>query len=106
MALLLHRRKLVSFIQLQWKEIGKAALTAVGAGLLSYEMVRATMVNNSRLGDVKALGLGGITWAAAVAAGLWLTKSSLPGDLRRRKLPASPNLAENQAVELTKGAEP
>jgi putative peptidoglycan lipid II flippase len=106
MALLLHRRKLVSFIQLQWKEIGKAALTALGAGLLSYEMVRATMVNNSRLGDVKALGLGGITWAAAVAAGLWLTKSSLPGDLRRRKLPASPNLAENQAVELTKGAEP
>src|ERR1019366_644180 len=34
MALLLHRRKLVSFIQLQWKEIAKAALTAVGAGLL------------------------------------------------------------------------
>ena len=85
MALLLHRRKLVSFIQLQWKEIGKAAFTAVGAGLLSYEMVRAVMVNGSRLGDVKALALGGITWAGAIAAGLWLTRSTLPGDLRRRK---------------------
>ena len=40
LALLLHRRKLVSFIQLQWREIGKAAVTAVGAGLLSYNGAR------------------------------------------------------------------
>jgi putative peptidoglycan lipid II flippase len=97
MALLLHRRKLVSLTQLHWREIGKAALTALGAGLLSYEIVRATMVNNSRVGDLKALALGGITWAAAVAAGLWLTGSSLPGDLRRRK----PRAAEGQAEDLT-----
>jgi len=102
----LHRRKLVSFIQLQWKEIGKAALTAVGAGLLSHEIVRAVMVNNSRLGDLKALALGGITWAAAVAAGLWFTKSSLPGDLRRRKSPASPDLAQRQAEDLAKDVQP
>ncbi len=85
LALLLHYRKLVSLAQLNWKEIGKSALTAVAAGLLSYEIVRATMVDNSRLGDFTALGLGGITWAAAVAAGLWLTRSSLLTDLRRRK---------------------
>jgi putative peptidoglycan lipid II flippase len=106
MALLLHRRRLVSFIQLQWKEIAKAALTAVGAGLLSFEMVRAFMVNNSHPADLKALALGGITWAAAVAAGLWFTKSSLPGDLRRRKSPASSDLAQRQAEDLAKGVQP
>jgi len=106
MALLLHRRKLVSFIQLQWKEIAKAALTAVGAGLLSYEIVRAFMVNNSHPADLKTLALGGITWAAAVAAGLWFTKSSLPGDLRRRKSPASPDLAQRQAEDLAKDVQP
>jgi putative peptidoglycan lipid II flippase len=97
MALLLHRRNLVSFVQLQWKEIGKATVTALGAGLLSYEIVRATMVNDSRLGDIKALALGGITWAAAVAAGLWLTGSSLPGDLRRRK-PRAAEASTEQTV--------
>ena len=85
MALLLHRRKLVSFVQLQWGEVGKAVLTAAAAGLLSYQMVRAVMVDNNRMGDLKALALGGITWAAAVALGLWLTRSSLLTDLRRRK---------------------
>ena len=67
-------------------------------------MVRAMMVNNSHLGDLKALALGGITWAAAVAAGLWFTRSSLPGDLRRRK--AYPSVTEKQAEEFTKGIEP
>ena len=105
MALLLHRRRLVSFIQLQWREIGKAALTAAVAGLLSYEMVRVTMVNGSRLGDIKALGLGGITWAAAVAAGLWLTRSQLPGDLRRRKAPTTP-AASGAGEALSAGIQP
>jgi len=106
MALLLHQRKLVSFVQLQWKEIGKAGVTAVAAGLLSYEIVRAVMVNNSRLGDVRALGLGGITWAAAVAAGLWLTRSTLLNDLRRRKKNSLPQVAAAQAAEFTRGGEP
>ena len=105
MALLLHRRKLVSFIQLQWREIGKAALTAGVAGLLSYQMVRVAMVNGSRLGDIKALGLGGITWAAAVAAGLWLTRSQLPGDLRRRKAQTAP-AASGAGEALSAGIQP
>jgi len=84
MAVLLHRRKLVSLLQLHWGEVGKAAITASVAGFLSYRMVRVVMVNGSRVGDLKALALSGITWAGAVAAGLWLTKSTLPGDLRRR----------------------
>src|SRR5229473_922390 len=83
LALLLHRRQLVRVSELRWSEIGKAAITAAAAGLLSYRVAHALMVNDSRMADLKALGLITITWAGAIAAGLWLTRSSLPGDLRR-----------------------
>jgi hypothetical protein len=64
------------------------------------------LVSNSRTADLKALGLITITWAGAVAAGLWLTRSSLPGDLRRRKPTAYPRVAEVQAAESGAGIEP
>jgi putative peptidoglycan lipid II flippase len=89
MAILLHQRKLVLVSGLPWGELLKAAITAVIAGFLSYEVARAILVNNSRIADFKALGLITITWAAAVAAGLWITKSHLPGELRRKEPIAS-----------------
>jgi len=81
-------------------------LTALAAGWLSYEVGQIVTVSNSRVADVKALGLATITWAAGVAAGLWLTRSCLPGDLRRRKPTAYPRVAERQAEELSAGIEP
>jgi putative peptidoglycan lipid II flippase len=106
LALLLHQRKLVSLGELQWGEIGKSTIISTVAGLLSYQVARVVLVNNSRAADLKALGLITITWAGAVAAGLWLTRSKLPGDLRRRKMTAYPRVAEAQAEELRAGAEP
>jgi putative peptidoglycan lipid II flippase len=106
LALLLHHRQLVRIPDLRWREIGKAGVTALTAGLVSYEVARMVKVSNSRVADVKALGLITITWGAAVAVGLWLTKSSLPGDLRRRKPTAYPRVAERQAEELSAGIEP
>jgi putative peptidoglycan lipid II flippase len=106
LALLLHQRQLVRIPDLRWREIGKAGVTALAAGLLSYEVARIVKVSDSRAADVKALGLITITWGAAVAAGLWLTNSSLPGDLRRRKPTAYPRVAERQAEELSAGIEP
>ena len=103
MAILLHRRKLVPWNELQWGELGKATITATAAGLLSYRIAGAVVVSGSRIADVEALALICITWAGAVAAGLWLTRSQLPGDLRRRKGTALPRVAERQAEELTKG---
>jgi len=64
------------------------------------------MVTGSRSADIEALGLVAVTWAGAVAAGLWLTRSQLPGDLRRRKATVLPHVAERQAETLTKGVEP
>ncbi|MBS1852396.1 MAG: murein biosynthesis integral membrane protein MurJ [Acidobacteria bacterium] len=85
LAILLHQRKLVHTFHLPWKEVGKALLTAVIAGGLSYCVTHSVMTGDSRMADLKALGLGTLTWAAAVAAGLWVLRSQLPQDLRRKK---------------------
>jgi putative peptidoglycan lipid II flippase len=106
LALLLHRRQLVRVSELNWAEIGKAGVTSLVAGGLSYQIARVLLVNNSRIADLKALGLITVTWAGAVAAGLWITRSTLPGDLRRRKAIVYPRVAEEQAEELSKGIEP
>ena len=105
LAFLLHRRQLVRVSDLRWGEIGKAGITAAVAGLLSYRVARVLMVNDSRIADLKVLSMTTITWAGAVAAGLWLTRSSLPGDLRRRKPTTYPRVAEVQA-ETSGGIEP
>ena len=104
--ILLRQHKLVPTYELPWGELAKAAITAALAGFLSYRVSRAVMINNSRLADLEALGLITITWAGAVAAGLWLMGSRLPGDLRRRKPTAYPRVAEQQAEELSAGIEP
>jgi len=104
-AILLHRRKLVPVDELQWGELGKAFVTAVLAGLLSYR-VAGSITYGSHRADVYGLCMITLTWAAAVAAGLWLMKSHLLEDLRRRKGTIYPRVAERQAEELSRGAEP
>jgi putative peptidoglycan lipid II flippase len=104
--LLLRRRRLVPTYELPWKELGKAGITAAVAGFLSHQVARSVMISNSRVADLEALGLIAITWAGAVAAGLWLMGSQLPRDLRRRKPTAYPRVAERQAEELSAGIEP
>ena len=94
LAVLLHLRKLVPADQMPWGEVAKAGLTASIAGVLSFKVAKLVIVSDSRGADLKALLLISVTWAAAVAAGLWMTKSQLPGDLRRRKPTSYPRIAE------------
>jgi putative peptidoglycan lipid II flippase len=84
-AALLHFRGMVPFGGLNWKELGKSALVGAVSGGLSYAVMRSIALNGSRRADLLALALGSLTWAAAVAAGLWLLGSELPADLRRKK---------------------
>jgi len=104
LACLLHYRKLISLREMRWLELGKAALTAAIAGGISYEVARvvpfATSGLGSRIADLTQLALVSVTWAAAVAAGLWLLRSELPGDLRRRKGTAYPEVAQVEAKEI------
>jgi len=106
-ALLLHVRGMLPLGGLNWKELGKAALVGVVSGGLSHAVLRSIALNGSRRADLLALGLGSLTWAAAVAAGLWLLRSELPADLRRRKPAGIPRVAESGAAEtMATGKEP
>jgi len=106
-ALLLHVRGLVPLGELNWRELGKATLTGAVAGSLSYEVARVVSLNGNWKTDVAALALGSLTWAAGVAAGLWILGSQLPADLRRRRSTAFPRVAEGQASEtMAAGKEP
>ncbi|MGA7565145.1 MAG: murein biosynthesis integral membrane protein MurJ [Terriglobales bacterium] len=106
-ALLLHYRGMVPLGDLNWKELGKAALIGAVAGGLSYQVMRTVVLNGRRSADLLALALGALTWAAAVAAGLWLLRSELPADLRRRKPAGIPRVAEGGAAEtMATGKEP
>lgn len=107
MALLLHRRKLVMTSALPWKELGKAAFTALFALVLSYGVAQSIALTGSRGADILSLFLVSITWAAAVAFGLWATRSKLPQALRSRgQRTTYPHVAEKHAEELSAGIEP
>jgi putative peptidoglycan lipid II flippase len=111
LAWLLHHKKLVSLVEMRWRELGKAAVTAVVAGAVSFEVAKivplATYGRGSRMADITQLALVSVTWAAAVAAGLWLLRSELPGDLRRRKGAVYPVVAQGQTKEISEtGTQP
>ncbi len=110
LALLLHRKKLVPLGELRWGELGKAAITAVIAGGISFEVAKIVPItpgHGSRVADLSQLALVSVTWAAAVAAGLWLLRSELPGDLRRRKGAVYPVVAQGESKEISEaGTQP
>jgi putative peptidoglycan lipid II flippase len=106
-ALLLHLRGMVPLGGMNWKELGKCTLVGIVSGGLSYAVMRTIALDGSRRADLLALALASLTWAAAVAAGLWLLGSELPTDLRRRKSTALASLAEGQSTEtMSTGKEP
>jgi putative peptidoglycan lipid II flippase len=84
LAILLHWRGLVKTSGLRWKELFKAGTVAVLAGVTSFYVARAFPVEGRRISDLAAIVLATLTWAAAVAGGLWLLKSDLPDVLQRR----------------------
>ena len=111
LAFLLHYRKLVSLGTLRWDELGKSALTGVVAGVVSLEVAKSVTPlvsrQGSRMADLMQLGLISVTWAAATALGLWLLRSQLPNDLRRRKATAYPAVAQGEGKEiLAAGTQP
>ncbi len=104
LAWLLHYRRLVSLSTLRWDELGKSALIGVVAGGISLAVAKSVTPlvsgHGSRTADLLQLALISITWAAATAVGLWLLRSQLPNDLRRRKATAYPAVAEGESKEI------
>jgi len=104
---LLNYRRLVRLRDLRWKELGKAAVVAIVAGGISFEVAKVvpigTVGRGNRVADFVQLGLVSVTWAAAAAAGLWLLQSELPQDLRRRRVTAYPAVAQGESKEILSG---
>ena len=100
-AWLLNYRKLVRLDGLPWGEVAKVLATAVVAGMLCYGVAsRSARAGNWR-SDLLSMAEIGATWLFSVAVGLWITRSILWSELRRRK-PAP--MAESPAVvERTEG---
>ena len=84
LASLLHRRKLVPLDGMRWIELSKAVATAAFAATLGVLVGRLVPITGSRVSDLSSIALVTLTWAAAIALGLWITRSQLPQELRRK----------------------
>jgi putative peptidoglycan lipid II flippase len=103
-AVLLNRKRLVALREFPWSELGKAVVVAAAAGVISLEVARLIPLRGSRVADLESLALVTITWAGAVAAGLWLLGSDLPGALRRRRGAAAGTVGVEKPVQDVAGA--
>jgi hypothetical protein len=76
--------------------------------VVCYFVGRTIAIDGSRKADLQSLALISVTWLAAVAVGLWLTKSNLPRELRRKKAAAVPNITLPEPINerTTGGMEP
>ncbi len=88
LAILLHRKRLVSLLHLEFAELGRTLLAAVLAFLASYAAAHALPPVSTHPGDLGTIAVGSATWAAVAIGALLLTRSQLPRQILRRKAPA------------------
>src|SRR3954468_6853306 len=99
LAALLETRGLVPLRTLPWAGLAKALFVAGIAAVASFGLAKLVYLDGTRTADLLNLGVVTLTWAAAVAAGLWVTNSDLLRMLLRRRAPAVE--AEGPPVEAT-----
>lgn len=84
LAVMADSRRLVRLAGLNWMELAKALLTALLAGVLASWAGKAVPFQGTHLSALQNIVWVSITWGAAVSAILWLTRSELLVDLRKR----------------------
>lgn len=88
LAVLLHRKRMVSVAELPWPEIGKAGLAALASGLLAVLLLHATPASTSHAANLLRLLFGSLVWFVAAGAVLVVSGSALPAAiLRKRQVP-------------------
>lgn len=85
LAILLHRKRLVSLAQLEFGEIGRAALASLLAFGAAYAAAHAMPVAHTHTEDLVTLTAGSIAWGVGALVVLTLTGSKLPKQLLRRR---------------------
>jgi len=84
LALLLDRKSLVPLAAMKWPELGKALLVSVAAAGAAMLVRKAVPLDGSRTADLRALALVSAAWIAVAVAGLWVARSELWLEFRRR----------------------
>jgi putative peptidoglycan lipid II flippase len=84
LAILLHRKRLVSLAELEWGELGRALLASVVAWLALTGLLRILPAMGGRLGNLIMLVTAGVVWAGVVYGMLRVTGSRLPQEVLRR----------------------
>jgi len=84
LAVLLHKKRLVSLAHLELGELGRALLAAIAAFAAAAAAVHFLPPVTTHLGDLVIITIGSITWAIAAYAVLHLTGSTLPRQVLRR----------------------
>jgi putative peptidoglycan lipid II flippase len=85
LAVLLHRRRLVRFGDLELGELGRAAVAAGVSFVSAYGLVRALPPVTSHGGDAAMIAAGTMAWVLAALVVLTVTGSALPRQILRRR---------------------
>ncbi len=85
LAILLHKKRLVSLLHLEYAELGRALLAAIVALIAAYGLAHALPAVTTHPGDVVVLTAGSIAWAISAFVILTITGSKLPKQILRRR---------------------
>jgi putative peptidoglycan lipid II flippase len=85
LAVLLHRRRMVSLMGLEWGELGKALLATLCSGIGALLVLRVVPLGSSHTASFVRLLVSSIVWLAIAAGVLLLTRSALPNAILRRR---------------------
>ena len=85
LAILLHKKRLVSLLHLEFGELGRALLAAVIAFGAAAGAVHFMPPVSTHAGDALVIAVGSIVWAVATGGVLILMKSTLPAQILRRR---------------------
>ena len=85
LAILLHRKRLVSFAHLEFPELARAFAAALAAFAATAAAVHFLPPVSTHSRDVITIAVASIAWAAAAVATLLITGSKLPQQILRRR---------------------
>ena len=84
LAVLLHRKRLVSLTHVEYAELGRATLAGISAAVAVGFVVYRMPVAHSHTADLGVIAIGSLIWAAVSYTLLRLTGSKLPDQVLRR----------------------
>jgi putative peptidoglycan lipid II flippase len=85
LALLLHRKRLVSLLHIEYPELARALIAALIAYIAAYGLARALPHSPGHKADLITLTAGSLAWLVAAFVILVITRSKLPAQILRRK---------------------